>query len=120
LEGVPDDVLETLEKGTGDNDGKLRFTFKYPDLFPTLKFALDSETRQKVFIENENKVSHKCWNCFGSANNISATQMFLSSRKLSFSVMKQPDFSATQITPHSASKTRWPRPQRPSMTSLVI
>ncbi|KAE9363181.1 putative Saccharolysin [Stipitochalara longipes BDJ] len=55
LEGVPEDVLETFEKGTGDNEGKLRFTFKYPDLFPTLKFALDSETRQKVFIENENK-----------------------------------------------------------------
>jgi metallopeptidase MepB len=56
LEGVPQDVLDGFEKGSGDNEGKLRFTFKYPDLFPTLKFALDSETRQKVFIENENKV----------------------------------------------------------------
>ncbi|KUJ10490.1 putative Saccharolysin [Mollisia scopiformis] len=55
LEGVPKDVLTGFEEGTGDNEGKLRFTFKYPDLFPTLKFALDSETRQKVFIENENK-----------------------------------------------------------------
>merc|ERR1711939_383107 len=55
LEGVPGDVLEGFEKGTGENEGKLRFTFKYPDLFPTLKFALDAETRQKVFIENENK-----------------------------------------------------------------
>lgn len=57
MEGVPEDVLETFEKGTGDNESKLRFTFKYPDLFPTLKFALDSETRRKVFIQNENKVS---------------------------------------------------------------
>lgn len=57
LEGVPKDVLSTFEEGTGDNEGRLRFTFKYPDLFPTLKFATDSETRQKVFIENENKVS---------------------------------------------------------------
>lgn len=57
LEGVPLDVLDTFEKGSGDKEGKLRFTFKYPDLFPTLKFALDAETRQKVFIENENKVS---------------------------------------------------------------
>lgn len=57
LEGVPKDVLSTFEEGTGDNEGKLRFTFKYPDLFPTLKFATDSETRQKIFIENENKVS---------------------------------------------------------------
>jgi metallopeptidase MepB len=63
LEGVPKDVLSGFEEGTGDNEGKLRFTFKYPDLFPTLKFALDSKTRQKVFIENENKVSYEiiCW-----------------------------------------------------------
>jgi metallopeptidase MepB len=56
LKGVPDDVVEGFEKGTGDNEGKLRFTFKYPDLFPALKFALGSEVRQKIFIENENKV----------------------------------------------------------------
>jgi metallopeptidase MepB len=56
LKGVPDDVVDGLEKGTGDNEGKVRLSFKYPDLFPTLKFALDSETRQKVFIDNENKV----------------------------------------------------------------
>ncbi|EKD15436.1 peptidase family M3 [Drepanopeziza brunnea f. sp. 'multigermtubi' MB_m1] len=55
LEGVPEDVLVGFEKGTGENEGKLRFTFKYPDLFPTLKFALDAKTRQKIFIENENK-----------------------------------------------------------------
>ncbi|KAH8659341.1 putative Saccharolysin [Tricladium varicosporioides] len=55
LEGVPQDTLDTFEKGTGDNEGKLKFSFKYPDLFPTLKFALDPETRKKVFIENENK-----------------------------------------------------------------
>jgi len=57
LEGVPSDVVEGFEKGTGENEGKLRFTFKYPDLFPTLKFAVDAKVRQKVFMENENKVS---------------------------------------------------------------
>lgn len=56
LDGVPQDVLDTLEKGTGDNEGKIRLTFKYPDLFPTLKFAKSPETRRRVFIENENKV----------------------------------------------------------------
>ncbi|EGS21800.1 metalloendopeptidase-like protein [Thermochaetoides thermophila DSM 1495] len=55
LDGVPQDVLDTLEKGTGENEGKLRLTFKYPDLFPTLKFAKNPETRKKVFIANENK-----------------------------------------------------------------
>jgi metallopeptidase MepB len=58
-EGVPEDVLETFKKGTRDNNGQLRFKFKYPDLFPTLKFALDLETRQKGFMKNENKVSKK-------------------------------------------------------------
>lgn len=60
LDGVPQDVLDTLEKGTGENEGKLRLSFKYPDLFPTLKFAKNPETRKKVFIENENKVCGYC------------------------------------------------------------
>ncbi|ELR09227.1 hypothetical protein VC83_01861 [Pseudogymnoascus destructans] len=55
MKGVPEDVLGGLEKGAGENEGKLRLTFKYPDLFPTLKFALSAELRQKLFIENENK-----------------------------------------------------------------
>ncbi|KAK4448492.1 peptidase family M3-domain-containing protein [Podospora aff. communis PSN243] len=55
LDGVPQDVLDGLEKGSGENEGKLRLSFKYPDLFPTLKFAKNPETRKKVFVDNENK-----------------------------------------------------------------
>ncbi|KAI9678247.1 MAG: hypothetical protein M1817_006192 [Caeruleum heppii] len=55
LDGVPDDVLSGLTKGEDDNAGKLRLTFKYPDLFPTLKYAKSAAVRQKVFIGNENK-----------------------------------------------------------------
>ncbi|KAI0549329.1 Metalloprotease [Xylaria curta] len=55
LEGVPDDVIDGLEKGTGENEGKVKLSFKYPDLFPALKFAKNPETRRKVFIANENK-----------------------------------------------------------------
>jgi metallopeptidase MepB len=55
LEGVPDDVTTTLKKGEGENKGKVWLTFKYPDLFPTLKYAKNAETRKKLFIENENK-----------------------------------------------------------------
>ncbi|EPS27259.1 Saccharolysin [Penicillium oxalicum] len=55
LDGVPDDVLSGLKKGEGENAGKLWLTFKYPDLFPTMKYATNSETRQKLMIENENK-----------------------------------------------------------------
>ncbi|KAK4934768.1 metalloendopeptidase [Elasticomyces elasticus] len=51
LEGVPEDVLSLLKK----EDDKYFLTFKYPDLFPTLKYATNAATRQKVFIANENK-----------------------------------------------------------------
>lgn len=55
LNGVPDDVLSGLKKGEGENEGKLRLSFKYPDLFPTLKYATNAATRQKVMVANENK-----------------------------------------------------------------
>ncbi|CAZ79996.1 unnamed protein product [Tuber melanosporum] len=57
LAGVPEDVLSGLSKGepNTDNKGKLRLTFKYPDLFPTMKYAINTETRKKVFLGNENK-----------------------------------------------------------------
>jgi metallopeptidase MepB len=55
LDGVPEDVLSLLQRGEGENAGKLRLTFKYPDLFPTLMYAKNAETRKKVFIDNENK-----------------------------------------------------------------
>lgn len=57
LDGVYEDVLEGLKKGeTGtENEGKLFLTFKYTDLYPTLKDAKVAEVRKKVFIANENR-----------------------------------------------------------------
>lgn len=55
LDGVPEDVVDGLKAGEGENKGKLWLTFKYPDLFPTLKYATSAETRRRVFVENENK-----------------------------------------------------------------
>ncbi|KAF2152008.1 metallopeptidase MepB [Myriangium duriaei CBS 260.36] len=55
LDGLPKDLIHNLQKGEGENSGKFRLTFKYPDLFPTLKYAKNAETRRKVFIANENK-----------------------------------------------------------------
>ena len=57
LAGVPEDVVDELEKGTGEHEGKLRMTYKYPHLFPTLKYARDPETRKKMIIGNDNKVN---------------------------------------------------------------
>jgi metallopeptidase MepB len=55
LEGVPKDLIEGLKKGDGENDGKIWLTFKYPDLFPTLKYAKDPSVRERLFVANENK-----------------------------------------------------------------
>ncbi|KAI5868357.1 Metalloprotease [Durotheca rogersii] len=57
LDGIPSDVVDGLEKGTGENEGKLKLTFKYPDIIPALKFAKNPEARKKVFIANENKTN---------------------------------------------------------------
>lgn len=55
LNGVPEDVLSNLKQGEGEQQGKLWLTFKYPDLFPTMKYATNPETRKRVTIANENK-----------------------------------------------------------------
>lgn len=55
LDGVPEDVLSGLKKGEGENEGKFWLTFKYPDLFPTMKYAKNPEVRKKLTISNENK-----------------------------------------------------------------
>jgi metallopeptidase MepB len=57
LDGVPDDVVSNLKKGEGENEGKLWLTFKYPDLFPTLKYATNATVREKYFVANENKAN---------------------------------------------------------------
>jgi metallopeptidase MepB len=57
LDGVPEDVVSNLKKGEGENEGKLWLTFKYPDLFPTLKYAKNAAVREKYFIANENKAN---------------------------------------------------------------
>ncbi len=55
---MPNDVLEGLEKGAGENEWQVKLSFKDPDLIPALKFVQNEEVRKKIFIGNENKVSH--------------------------------------------------------------
>ena len=56
LEGVPEDVTALFAKGEGEHAGKLKMTFKYPDMIPTTKYAKNPATRKKAYIENENKL----------------------------------------------------------------
>ncbi|KAM4060343.1 peptidase family M3 domain-containing protein [Hirsutella rhossiliensis] len=57
LEGVPKDDIDVdqLEKGTGENEGKVKLSFKYTHLFPLMKYALHEETRRKYTIAEANK-----------------------------------------------------------------
>ena len=57
LEGVPQDVTSTLKRGEGENEAKLWLTFKYPDYFPTMKYAKHAATRKRVRIAYDNKTN---------------------------------------------------------------
>jgi metallopeptidase MepB len=57
LDGVPEDVVNNLKKGEGEHAGKHWLSFKYPDLFPTLKYATRADIREKYFVANENKAN---------------------------------------------------------------
>ncbi|KAF1344280.1 putative zinc metallo proteinase [Delphinella strobiligena] len=55
LDGMPRDVVSGLEKGESENEGKVRLTFKYPDVLPAFDYVKDAEVRKTIFIANENK-----------------------------------------------------------------
>jgi len=57
LDGIPEDITSNLKKGDPgtEHEGQLWLTFKYPDLFPTQKYCKNADTREKVFVANENK-----------------------------------------------------------------
>ena len=57
LKGVPQDVLSAFPRGEEENAGKVKMTFKYPDLFPVSKYATNPATRKTVFLANENKLN---------------------------------------------------------------
>jgi saccharolysin len=56
LDGVPDDVINQFEQVKQD-DGSVSYkmTFKYPDLFPVLKYAKDANTRKTAFTADQSK-----------------------------------------------------------------
>lgn len=53
LEGVPADVVAGFAQL---ENGKLRMTFKYPDVLPVLKYAENPDTRKRAYIGNQDKV----------------------------------------------------------------
>lgn len=51
LDGVPEDVISQFSKV----DDKYKLTFKYPDVFPTLKYAKNAETRKAIYTGFDNR-----------------------------------------------------------------
>ena len=58
IEGIPsDDVdVDKLDKGTGENEGKFKLTFKYNQYYPSMKYAIHENTRKRYNIADCNKV----------------------------------------------------------------
>ncbi|KAM3519627.1 hypothetical protein NHJ13051_007372 [Beauveria bassiana] len=59
LEGIPKTDIDVgdLEKGTGDNEGKVKADFKYTTSTPLLKYAKNETTRRDYYIAETNKVN---------------------------------------------------------------
>ncbi|ODV62301.1 metalloendopeptidase [Ascoidea rubescens DSM 1968] len=55
LDGVPEDTFNGFEKQVIDGVEKYKMTFKYPDIFPVLKYCKVSETRKRAYIGDQNK-----------------------------------------------------------------
>ncbi|KAH6981545.1 metallopeptidase MepB [Ilyonectria sp. MPI-CAGE-AT-0026] len=55
LEMVPESALSRFETGQGENQGKLRVTFRPPDFYPVIRHANSEQTRRHLFIGNENQ-----------------------------------------------------------------
>jgi metallopeptidase MepB len=57
LSGISDDFLRRLRKGVGEDEGKVWLAFKVPDTTPSLTYARNPETRKRIHLGNENRVS---------------------------------------------------------------
>lgn len=53
LDGVPESIIDQFAKN--EKTGKYTLTFKYPDVFPTLKYVHDAEVRKRVFTGFDNR-----------------------------------------------------------------
>ncbi|ODV87852.1 hypothetical protein CANARDRAFT_26052 [[Candida] arabinofermentans NRRL YB-2248] len=56
LIGVPADVVDQFKTVEEDGETKFKMSFKYPDLFPVLKYASNPATRKAAFCGDQNKV----------------------------------------------------------------
>ncbi|KJZ77939.1 hypothetical protein HIM_02576 [Hirsutella minnesotensis 3608] len=97
LEGVPSDDIDVdqLEKGTGENEGKVKVTFKYNHLFPLMKYARHEETRRKYSMAEANK----------SNNNVPLFQEIIELRDEAARMLGYPDHASMRIEQKMAKTT---------------
>ncbi|PVH95331.1 zincin [Periconia macrospinosa] len=56
LEGLPTDHINSLAKGTGENEGKVGLTFKAPDVTPALALVKNPDVRRRIYIARDTRV----------------------------------------------------------------
>ncbi|KAF3920209.1 Saccharolysin [Arthrobotrys entomopaga] len=56
LHGLPQDTLNNLKTEERDGEQKYFLSWRYPDLFPALKYVTNVDIRKKILIGNETKV----------------------------------------------------------------
>jgi len=52
LAGLPEDFLKSHAPGP---DGKIKISIEYPDLFPVIRYAKNSEVRRRLMFEDQNR-----------------------------------------------------------------
>lgn len=55
LDGLPNDLVSSLTKGTDEHDGKVLLTFGFPHVSTALKYATNSETRRVYYTAYDNR-----------------------------------------------------------------
>ncbi|QPG94697.1 hypothetical protein C2857_006748 [Epichloe festucae Fl1] len=90
LEGVPSDELDIsqLEKGTGENEGKVKVTFKYTHLFPIVKYAVREETRR----------TYNCAEAIKVVNNVPLFREIVALRDEAARLIRYPDHASLVIS----------------------
>ncbi|GME41616.1 putative metallopeptidase protein [Neofusicoccum parvum] len=55
LDGAPRDTLSTWEKGTGENEGKLKLILRSPDARTVTQYLTNATVRQRIWVGRENR-----------------------------------------------------------------
>ena len=58
LASVPIGILDELEKGTGDNEGKFHVVYKWTLGLPVMEYAMDPNIRKRLYLGRANSVSN--------------------------------------------------------------